>query len=217
MEVTLVTLGLALAGLWLLMRALLRLRRRRLVSTASNGLSGLALLLAAAAIFAVAANLHTYHRLTFEQPVAELTFEAIGAGRYRATLALADSSQTRQFELVGDQWQLDARILKWTGIANLLGLDARYRLERLGARFAELERERNGPRSVYALSENPGVDLWQLSQRFDWLALVDATYGSAAYLPMRDGARFEVKATQSGLVARPLNPPARQGVIEWSQ
>jgi hypothetical protein len=216
MEVTLLTLGLALAGLWLLARALLRLRKRRLVSTAGNGLSGLALMLAAAAIFAVAANLHTYHRLTHEQPVAELAFEAIGPDRYRATLSLADSSQPRQFELVGDQWQLDARILKWTGLANLLGLDAQYRLERLGARYAELERERNGPRTVYALSENPGVDLWQLGQRLDWLALLDATYGNAAYLPMRDGARFEIKATQSGLLARPLNVPARQGVIEWS-
>lgn len=217
MQATLITLVLALAGLWLLVRALLRLRRRRLVSTAGNGLSGLALLLAAAAIFAVAANLHTYHRLTFEQPVAELAFEAVAPGRYRATLTLADPAQTRQFELVGDQWQLDARILKWTGIANLLGLDAQYRLERLSARFAELERERNGPRSVYDLSENPGVDLWQLGQRLDWLALVDATYGSAAYLPMRDGARYEIKTTQSGLLARPLNSPARQGVIEWSR
>jgi hypothetical protein len=217
METTLLTLVLALAGVWLLARSLLRLRRRRLVSSAGNGLGGLGLLAAGAAVFAIAANLHTYHRLTFEQPVAELAFEAIGPARYRVTMRPAGSGETRSFELEGDEWQIDARILKWTGIANLLGLDARYRLERLSARHNDLERARNGPRSVHALSENPGLDLWRVSQRLAWLDLVDATYGSATYLPMRDEARYEVKATQSGLIARPLNPEARRGVIEWSR
>jgi hypothetical protein len=216
MQITLLTLALTVTGFWLLTRSALRLRRRRLVASAGNGLGGLGLLAAAAALFAIAANLHTYQRLTFEQPVAELAFEAIGPERYRVTMRVADSGRVRSFELEGDEWQLDARILKWTGIANLLGLDARYRLERLSARHTELERERNGPRSVYALSDNPGMDLWSLSQRLAWLELVDATYGSATYLPMQDQARYEVKATQSGLIARPLNPEARQGIIEWS-
>ena len=41
-----------------------------------------------------------------------------------------------------------------------------------------------------------------------WLPFVDAVYGSATYMPMADGARYQVSITQSGLIARPLNPAA---------
>jgi hypothetical protein len=43
----------------------------------------------------------------------------------------------------------------------------------------------------------------------------DALYGSAVYVPMSDGARYQVVVSQSGLVARPLNEPARQAVGAW--
>jgi hypothetical protein len=40
-------------------------------------------------------------------------------------------------------------------------------------------------------------------------------YGSATYLPMADGADYEVTVSQSGLVARPLNDAARLAVGAW--
>ena len=36
-----------------------------------------------------------------------------------------------------------------------------------------------------------------------WMPFVDAVYGSAVYLPMADGARYEVAITQSGFVGTP--------------
>ena len=78
----------------------------------------------------------------------------------------------QMFMLAGDEWQLDARVLKWKGWANLLGLDAQYRLERVSGRYRDIEQERNDERTVYALSENPGVDLWTLSTRLSALAAV---------------------------------------------
>ena len=38
---------------------------------------------------------------------------------------------------------------------------------------------------------------------------MDTLYGGAAYMPMADGARYEVWITQSGLIARPANDVAR--------
>jgi hypothetical protein len=62
---------------------------------------------------------------------------------------------------------------------------------------------------VYSLSENPGIDLWTWAQDHPgWLPFVDSIYGSATYLPMVDGARYQVSLTQSGLVARAVNPVA---------
>ena len=115
----------------------------------------------------------------------------------------------QMFMLAGDEWQLDARVLKWKGWANLLGLDAQYRLERVSGRYRDIEQERKDERTVYALSENPGVDLWTLSIEYPrWLPFVDAVYGSATYLPMADGARYEVSITQSGWLAN--EPRARR-------
>jgi hypothetical protein len=111
----------------------------------------------------------------------------------------APSGDVETYVLNGDEWQLDARVLKWRGVANLLGLDARYRLERLGGRYVEIEQERTGPRSVYALGAPPALDLWLLARAYPrWLPFVDAVYGSATYLPMADGARFQVTISQTG-------------------
>ena len=38
--------------------------------------------------------------------------------------------------------------------------------------------------------------------------MVDSKYGGGAFMPMANGARYEVWVTQSGLVARPMNPAA---------
>ena len=79
------------------------------------------------------------------------------------------------------------------------------------AAIATSNRNASDERTVYALSENPGVDLWTLSIEYPrWLPFVDAVYGSATYLPMADGARYEVSITQSGLIARPLNEQRRR-------
>ncbi len=196
-------------GLLLVALACQRLARARFLAAGGSALGGLLLLATAAAIFIISLNLHTYARLTYEQPVAEIVFEQRGPQRYRATLTQIPSGEMQMFILAGDEWQLDARVLKWQGWANLLGLDAQYRLERASGRYRDIEQERNHERTVYGLSENPGVDLWVLSTRYpQWLPFVDAVYGSATYLPMADGARYEVKMTQSGLLARPVNEAA---------
>src|SRR5512145_2269340 len=180
-----IVLLIALFGLLLLALACQRLFRARLVAAAGSGLMGALLLAGAALFFVISLNLHTYNRLTYEQPVAEIVFEARGPQHYRATLAQMPSGELQMFMLAGDEWQLDARVLKWKGWANLLGLDAQYRLERVAGRYRDLQQERRKERTVYGLSENPGVDLWKLSTDYpQWLPFVDAVYGSATYLPM---------------------------------
>jgi hypothetical protein len=206
----------ALFGLLLLVLACQRLFRARFLAAGGSGLMGLLLLAVAGFLFVISLNLHTYARLTHEEPVAEIVFEARGPQQYRATLAEVPSGEMQLFMLAGDEWQLDARVLKWKGWANLLGFDAQYRLERIGGRYRDIEQERNGQRTVYPLSENPGLDLWMLSTRYpQWLPFVDAVYGSATYMPMADGARYEISITQSGLIARPKNPAAETAAGTW--
>jgi hypothetical protein len=210
-----VVLLLLVLGVLALVLGGLRLRRGRWLGAGFDGLLGLALLLAGVALAGVAANLHTYQRLTHEQPVADLSFVGLGAGQYQVYLRYPDG-QARLFTLNGDEWQLDARVLKWRGVANLAGLDAHYRLERIRGRHRDLERERTGPHSVYDLARDPGLDLWRVAERHGrWLPVLDAVYGSAAYLPMSDGAEYRIWLSQSGLVARPLNAKADGAIRTW--
>lgn len=204
-------------GALLLILACQRLMRARFLAAGGSALMGLLLLAGAGLFFIVSLNLHTYARLTYERPVAEIVFESRAPQRYRATLTEMPGGEMQIFMLAGDEWQLDARVLKWKGWANLLGLDAQYRLERVSGRYRDLEQERNDDRTVYGLSENPGVDLWRLSTEHPrWLPFVDAVYGSATYMPMADGARYQVSITQSGLIARPLNPAAETIARGWN-
>lgn len=211
-----ITILIALFGLLLLVLACQRLYRARFLAAGGSALMGSLLLALAAVLFVISLNLHTYARLTHEKPIAEIVFEARGPQQFRATLAQVPSGQMQLFMLAGDEWQLDARVLKWRGWANLLGFDAQYRLERIGGRFRDIEQERHATRTVYPLSENPGLDLWMLSTQYPrWLPFVDAVYGSATYMPMADGARYEISITQSGLIARPMNPAAKAAGGSW--
>ncbi|MFL6575515.1 MAG: hypothetical protein ACJ8MR_02780 [Povalibacter sp.] len=212
-----VALVVAVFGALLLVLACQRLVRGRFLAAGGSLVMGVLLLAIAGLFFLVSMNLHTYARLTYERPVAEIVFEARGPQRYRATLMAMPEGQMQMFVLAGDEWQLDARVLKWKGWANLLGLDAQYRLERVSGRYRDLEQERHDERTIYGLSENPGLDLWQMTTQYPkWLPVVDAVYGSATYMPMADGARYQVSITQSGLIARPLNAAAETVSKGWS-
>ena len=204
-----------LAGLLFFIMALRRLRRRRVIGGLLTGLTSLALFLLAACALFVASNLRTYQRLSAEQPAGELQFSRIGAHQFNGVLTYP-TGERAAFSLRGDEWQVDARILKWQAFANLLGFDSAYRLERISGRYSSIEDERNLPRTVYPLNPPNRVDLWELVHRYhSWLPWIDALYGSATYLPMADGALYEIKVSQSGLIARPLNQAARDAVGNW--
>lgn len=207
---------LTLLGVLLLVRCGRRFRRRRLLAASRSGMSGAVCLTLAGITTALLINLHTYTRLTHEQAVAHIRFATIGAQQYRAMLTTADD-RLRIVDLSGDEWQLDARVLKWRAWANLLGLDARYRLERLSGRYRDITDEANKPRSVIALHDSErGWDALAVAQRLpEWAAFVDAQYGNATFLPMADGAAYAITLSQSGLVARPTNDAAKTAIRRW--
>jgi hypothetical protein len=205
----------ALLGLLFLIAALRRLGRRRLAGGLGHGVIALVLFLAAAGAGLLGLELQTYWRLTAEQPAGEIHFARTGNEAFDAVLTYPDGERAK-FALNGDEWQIDARLLKWTALANLIGFDTVYRLERIGGRYTRIEDEKSAPRTVYALDRPARVDPWALAHTYHrWIPWVDALYGSATFLPMADGASYEIRVAQSGLIARPLNQPARDAVAGW--
>jgi hypothetical protein len=208
---------LAAPGIALLLLALGRLLRGRWLRAGLELGTGTLLLAAAAVLALLGANTLIYQRLTAETEVASIVFRQLGARQFEARLSPAGAAE-RRFILDGDEWQLDARIVKWRPPATLLGLEPRYRLERLSGRYRDLSRERGAaPRSVYGLGDERWPDLAELvDQAYRFLRWMDAYYGSSAYLPMADGAAFRIHLGPTGLVARPANAPAEQAVMNWN-
>src|SRR3954451_20968659 len=106
-----VLVGLAVAVL-LAIAAVRRWRRWKIVGgTMLLGTGALTLAVALVAA-SLALNLFTYARLTHEQLAAHVTTRELGERRYAVTLQVP-REPARHYDLAGDEWQIDARVLKW--------------------------------------------------------------------------------------------------------
>lgn len=208
----LILFGLGIYFSWIGYR---RATRRKVMGSISHGFFAALLFALGFIVLLVGLNIHTYQRLTHEELAATLEFSSSAAGTHALKLSFPDGLE-REFLLNGDQWQLDARIIKWQGFANVMGFDSLYRLERISGRYQDIEQEKSAVRSVHALSEDPGLSVWKLAERHQrWLPWIDTQYGSAAYAPITDGARYRAFITQSGVIARPANARAEQAIEQW--
>ncbi|ROR99979.1 hypothetical protein EDC56_2614 [Sinobacterium caligoides] len=178
-----------------------------------RGMFGVALLFVVGGLLLTAKDLLTYKHLAGEQLVATLSFNKNLNGSYNLDLTDAQGD-SRSYLLWGDQWQLDARVVKWS---NNIPLAPMFRLERLSGRYFSIEQEVKAPKSVYALADdNYGVDVGRLIQHYSSsFPYLDATYGSATYMPSVDGALFEVYMGSTGLITRAINESAKQAVGNW--
>jgi hypothetical protein len=157
---------LAAVGLWLFVTGIVRFLRGHFLRGPLRGAIGAALGAFALALAAIGMNLHTYHRFNYEEPVASLEFQHIGPRHYQALLRTADGTD-HAFGVFGDEWQLDARVLKWKGAGALLGLDPQYRLERFSGRYSHVADEQRATRSVFGLNERENTSaFFPLSTRF---------------------------------------------------
>ncbi len=181
-----------------------------------RGMGGFLLLLASILLALAAFDFYSYKQLSKEQTVATISFTKLDEQRYQVSLVDSDGLE-RMYELSGDLWQLDARIIKWNRTFAGIGLTPGYRLDRLSGRYYSLEKEHTAERTVYQLSTSKSVlDIWAWLRDYGQnLAVIDASYGSATYLPMDDGALFSVSLSSTGLLSRPLNDRAKQAVEGW--
>ena len=182
-----------------------------------RGIFGLALLALGTLVALTAYDVYSYKQVLQEQVVATINFDKIEDQHYFAVLSDKDGKEQR-VELRGDQWQLDARIVKWKGYLSTFGIKPAFRLERLSGRYYDIEQETTAKRTAYTVHNSLyGVDVWRIfNSHPDWVPVIDAVYGSATYLPMKDGALFEISLSNTGLVARPINAAAREAVEEFN-
>jgi hypothetical protein len=148
-------------------------------------------------------NLHTFHRLTNEAPIARLRFVQMAPQHFSVELRTGDFCEAHQYQLDGDQWRLDARFLKWKPVANLFGLDAMYRIERLGGRYSSLNDENSHKPVAYDIGDKPAIDLTDyLDDKWLSWSPVDTLFGSSVYETIDPAYEYVVFRSQSGLLVR---------------
>ncbi|WP_373079286.1 cation/multidrug efflux pump [Zhongshania sp.] len=165
----------------------------------------------------VSKDVLSYRNLADETMVARVFVGAQAEDKqYLVSVDTLNNAPLQSFLLMGDQWQIDSRVMRWQLPAARLGFDNLYRLERLLGRYADIENERNAPRTLYLLSLSEPLDVWNWLRGNAYLQKwIEANYGNAVFAPMVDGAQYGVYLGRSGLFIRPENPIAVKALRNW--
>jgi hypothetical protein len=192
----------ALLGLIFLIITNVRTKKRKLFATVTNFATALLMLSLSALFGTISIAVHGYHALTREELAAVVKVEPTGEQRFNARFSMPDGSE-RIFSLAGDQLYVDAHILKWKPLANIFGLHTSYELDRVAGRYAILNDEMTKVHTVYSLSIDKPLNMFDLRQRFAMLnPLLDAEYGSATFINSNTPEEFRLMVSTTGLLIR---------------
>ena len=180
------------------------LRARRHLAASWRALLCLLCFALALLLAGTGAALRGYRLLGEEAPVVDIDAHILSPQRWALTLTWPDGG-TREVQLAGDDWRVEAIVLKWKLPALLAGLPPLYRLDRLSGRYDDPAQEASAPRTVIGFDDAGAFDLVKLGRKYpQWLPEVDTVYGSGAFLPLVDGGHYSVSLIRTGaLVARP--------------
>jgi len=193
----------AIIGIALAFSAFKALAGARVFGFAVRAILSVLLIIGAAGLTAIALGTQGMQALTSEQSAARIKVVPTGVQRYDATVTFADG-RVQTYDLAGDDIYIDAHIVKWTPLANMLGLHTSYRLDRIAGRYRALEQENTARRTVYAIDTPPTIDLVALGKRLPLRDFFDAEYGSASYVPVAEPGELELMVSTTGLLLRPV-------------
>ncbi|MEW6333936.1 MAG: hypothetical protein AB1558_06675 [Thermodesulfobacteriota bacterium] len=193
---------LALLSLFFFIATVAALRRRKLFGSAVRFLLALVALLSGGLLGTIAVATGGYRALTHEEIAAVVRTEPVGKSSFTAHFRFPDGRETT-YRLTGDALYVDAHILKWKPVANILGLHTAYELDRVAGRYMDLKEEREGARTVFLLSQEKPLNMFSLRKRYALLGpLLDAEYGSASFFNTDKPAEFEIRVSTTGLLIR---------------
>lgn len=180
-----------------------------------RGTTGLLVLAGAALMGLIAWDVCSYRSLPQDAPLATLSFEADGPQRYQ--VKVEQGSEVRFVTLEGDLWQLDARILRWKGVATLIGLEPGYRLHKLSGRYLAVEQQDQARHAQALLAKSPlEADLWSWLRSCQCASLIiEAQPQRVNFMPIGDGASYRIEMTPTGLLASPANASAELALKDW--
>lgn len=196
------TVGSGVLSVLFLILTFMAIRRKKIIGSIIRLLCALLCFSLAALFGTITVATQGYRALTHEEIAAVVRTEPLGEKRVMAHFRFPDGKEA-SYQLAGDALYIDAHILKWKPIANIIGLHTAYELDRVSGRYADIKDELSKPRTLYAISPDRPLNMFNLRQRYAFLGpLLDAQYGSAAFISVEKPATFEIRVSTTGLMIR---------------
>jgi len=178
------------------------LRKKKFFGAVRNFTFAVLMLTLALLFGTISISIQGYNALTREELAATVEIIPVSKQIFMARITFTDSSE-KQFKLEGDEFYIDAHILKWKSLANLLGLHTLYELDRIAGRYTDIEDETNKNRTVYSVAEDKLIDAFDLRLKYPFLSfLVDAEYGSASFITTNAHKNLKIMVSTTGLLIR---------------
>lgn len=178
------------------------LRKKRFFGAIRNFTFAVLMLTLSLLFGTISISIQGYNALTREELAATVEIFPVSKQIFMARITFPDSSE-KQFKLEGDEFYIDAHILKWKSLANLLGLHTYYELDRISGRYTDIEDETNKNRTVYSVAEDKLIDAFDLRLKYPFLSfLVDAEYGSASFITTNAHKNLQIMVSTTGLLIR---------------
>jgi len=147
--------------------------------------------------------------------IAKVFISEVQSKHYKFKLAVPGQPLV-EYDINGDMWQLDARLITLNKVLGRIGFDTLYQFDRISGRYHQIEDELTIPRTVYKLGHTRGVvDLWYILNANPWLPGISARYGSSTYVPLADGAKYSVYLRQNGIQALAENDLTQDVLNDW--
>lgn len=181
-----------------------------------RGCAGFILLAISVLLALIARDIATYTSIVGDQSVLTLSFSKKEGNHY--SIEIQESSGTPYMaDIVGQQWQLNARMLKWSPIMSAIGFKTGYKLESIQGRFIELQMDRlAGGQPPFVFAEPAVIDTWATLQMHPWiLSSVQAYTSTPGFVPAADGAIYDVVLSGTHLSVLPLNDAAKSALASW--
>lgn len=195
-------LALGVLAVIFLLSSIMSLRRRHFGQLATHLAMSLCFVLLGGIFGLGALSVQGYQALTLEQLAATVTVEPMENNQFKAEFVFPNGT-SKTYTLSGNQLLIDAHILKWKPVANILGFHTSYELSRVSGRYIDLADEQSKPRTIFALSEAKLLDIFELRKQFAHLNfLLDAEYGSASFVPAQAKQQYVLMVSTSGLLFR---------------
>lgn len=202
--VTIIALVAALGAWWLLFK-------RGWFFAFMKGVTGLFMLTTMVVCLFFILEIQSFKQMNAEKQLATIKMVQKGAQQFEVEFN-RNSGQSETFNIQGDMWQLDAKVITWEGWLTLFGLKPGYRMERISGRYRSIEDERNKPRTVFEFKNSLSPGAVNVGE---FIPGINYRFGNAVYMPMIDGALFEVLITSKGISAKPVNDVAQNSLLGW--
>jgi len=180
-----------------------------------RGCSGFLSIVISCVLIFSAVDIYSYKSAKNQQTIATLSVHHTQGNIFQVEIQETDGN-VYSASVVGQQWQLNAQMFRWNPLLGQLGLRVGYRLDSIRGRFLELQLDKiHNERKVEILNSSAFIDVWKYLNENPNPLSPESYLSSPGFIPLADGALFDIVLSGTNISVKPLNDAARSALESW--